>query len=118
MKHIRTSSLLLLALATTATAQTPVQGPSYVGENISVTGEALSNTGSPYHGQPCVQIKVLPDVRYSGGRVWVCGAELAQVNIGDKLRVSGEVNDTRLTKMGPNRRVIPLISQPTVVKLK
>ena len=116
MKHIRTSSLLLLALATTATAQTPVQGPSYAGENVSVTGEVLTNTGSPYRGQPCVQIKVLPDVRYSGGRVWVCGSELTQFSIGDKLRVSGEVSGTRLTKMGPKRRVIPLISHPTAVR--
>lgn len=116
MKYIHKSSLLLLALATTATAQTPVQGPSYIGQNLDVTGEVLTNTGSPYSGQPCVQLKVLPDVRYSGGRVWVCSPHISQANLGEKLRVSGEVNATRLTKMGPARRVVPLIAQPTVVK--
>lgn len=113
MKHLRSSSLLLLALATAASAQTPVQGPSYVGEDISLIGEVLTNTGSPYKDKPCIQLKVLPDVRYSGGRVWVCDERVSQMHIGEKLQVSGKANDTRLTKMGPHRRVVPLISQPT-----
>lgn len=115
MKHIRTSSLLLLALSTPAIAQQPVQGPSYKGEDISITGEVATNTGSPYKDKPCIQLKVLPDVRYSGGRVWVCDTRVTQFRIGDKIQVSGHANDTRLTKMGPYRRVIPLIAHPTQI---
>lgn len=113
MKHIHTSSLLLLALCANASAQTPVQGPSYLGEDISITGEVLTNTGSPYKDKPCIQLKVLPDVRYSGGRVWVCDTRATQFHIGEKVQVNGTANDTRITKMGPHRRVVPLISHPT-----
>ncbi len=113
MKHLHSSSLLLLALSATASAQTPVQGPLYVGKEVSITGEVLTNTGSPYKDKPCIQLKVLPDVRYSGGRVWVCDERVSRMHIGEKLQVSGHASDTRLTKMGPHRRVVPLISQPT-----
>lgn len=115
MKYVRPCSLLLLALSASASAQTPVQGPSYVGEEINITGEILTNTGSPYKDKPCVQVKVLTDVRYTGGRVWVCDANVTQFRIGDKIQVSGKATDTRLTKMGPHRRVVPLLSHPTRV---
>lgn len=120
MKYVRTAGALLVLLSTTVQAQTPLQGPSptQTGKLLDVAGEVIATTGSPHQGKPCVQLKVLPDVRYSGGRVWVCDPKLARVNIGDKIHVRGTASDTRLTKMGPNRRVIPLIGNPQVVKFK
>lgn len=119
MKYPKTVGGLLLTLATTSMAQTPVQGPAFTHpaqQNIDVVGEVLTNTGAPYKGIPCVQLKVLPDVRYSGGRVWVCDSRVSDLKIGERLHIAGKANDTRITKMGPHRRVIPLVSSPTRLK--
>lgn len=115
MKYPKTVGGLLLALATTSIAQTPVQGPAFthpVQKNIDVVGEVLTNTGAPYKGTPCIQLRVLLDVRYSGGRVWVCDRRVTDLKVGDRLHVAGKSSDTRMTKMGPNHRVIPLVSSP------
>lgn len=119
MKYTKTVGALLLALSTTSIAQTPLQGPAFTHRtqnNIDVVGEVLTNTGAPYKGTPCVQLKVLPDVRYSGGRVWVCDSRVRDLKIGERLHMIGQATDTRLTKMGPHRRVIPLVSSPTQLK--
>lgn len=116
MKYTKTVGALLLALSNTSMAQTPVQGPAFTSTNIDVMGEVLTNTGAPYKGTPCVQLKVLPDVRYSGGRVWVCDSRVSDLKIGERLHVAGKATDTRMTKMGPHRRVIPLIFSPTRLK--
>ena len=119
MKYVKNCAFLLLALSATAAAQTPLQGPRWVHPHpqaIDVQGEVLVSQGAPYKGRPCAQIRVLPDLRYSGGRVWVCDAAVQQLSIHDRVRLKGVPSDTRLTRMGPHRRVIPVVIAPVVIK--
>lgn len=119
LKHAQRCAGLLLALSATAVAQQPLQGPQWnrPPQTLDITGEIIAK-GAPLRGQPCVQLRVLPDVRFSGGRVWVCDPSVGQYNMLDRLHVRGKATDTRLTKMGNLRRVVPMITNPTVRKIK
>lgn len=104
---------LALLLALPAMAQQPLQGPNHQGETLSVRGTVLA-IGAPLHSTPCVQLLLEPDARFSGGRLWVCDQAVDGLRITQRVAVHGVVTNTRLAKMGGNRRVVPVITQAEV----
>lgn len=110
MKHpIPLAFLIPLA----ALAQQPLQGPNWRGETLSFTGSVLS-IGAPLHSAPCVQVRVEPSARFSGGRAWVCDQAVTGLQVSQRVAVEGAATDTRVTRMGGNRRVVPVLTQATV----
>jgi hypothetical protein len=117
MGHIMTSRLsialstaLLFGFALPSHAQEPpphaqLLGPSWLGHRIDVRGFVIAWDG------PCRQVAVERDgIEGAGGRVWACYAPGASVpDLGDDVRVRGLVSDTRLTRMGPRWRVVPVV---------
>jgi hypothetical protein len=45
----------------------------------------------------------------AGGRVWACSAKGHVPDLGDVAHVRGTVTDTRMTRMGPRWRVVPVV---------
>lgn len=96
-----------------APAQQPLQGPNWRGEVLSFTGSVIA-VGAPLHSTPCVQVRVEPNERFSGGRAWVCDQAVSGLQVSQRVAVEGAATDTRVTRMGGNRRVVPVLTQATV----
>ena len=111
MKHH--FAILALLLPMTSMAQQPLQGPNHQGETLSVRGTVFA-IGAPLHSTPCVQLLLEPDARFSGGRAWVCDQAVTGLQVSQRVAVEGVATDTRLTRMGGNRRVVPVLTQATV----
>lgn len=111
MKRVFLCILLLIPVCTLA--QVPLQGPQWSNSHqiITVHGEVLA-IGAPYQNTPCIQLKVQTNDTFTGGRLWVCGSNAAKYSLQTQLRVTGIATDTRLTKMGSKRRVIPIVFNP------
>lgn len=101
---------LVAGVSFTLHAQEPAPGvqmlgPTWLGQRIDVRGSVIAWDG------PCRQVAVERDgIEGAGGRVWACYEPGARVpNLGDAVRVQGQVSDTRLTRMGPRWRVVPVV---------
>lgn len=85
-----------------------VLGPAWQGHRIAVTGTVIAFNG------PCRQLAVDRDGwPGAGGRLWVCRpAGRALPGLGQAMHVRGRVTGTRLTRMGPWWRVVPVVELP------
>ena len=93
---------LLVALQTSPGAQ--VMGPGWVGQSVDVRGTVIAVDGGCY--QLAVEREGLPG---AGGRLWACGSGPAP-DLNTEAHVRGVVRDTRMTRMGPAWRPVPVVS--------
>lgn len=94
--------MLALALATALNAQ--VMGPGWRGQHLRVEGQVIAWDG------PCRQIAVTSQgIDGAGGRLWVCYDGVSPPDLLEHVHVSGTVSDTRMTRMGPRWRPVPLL---------
>lgn len=94
--------LLALALATTPTAQ--VMGPGWRGQHLEVEGQVIALDG------PCRQLAVTGQgIDGAAGRLWVCYDHVSPPDMGEHVRAAGTVTDTRMTRLGPRWRPVPLL---------
>lgn len=114
MKTTRIAPLLAFVLAlglpAAAQAQDPAPGaqmlgPQWLGQRVDVRGFVIAWDGA------CRQVAVEHDgIQGAGGRVWACYADGMRVpDLGEDVRVRGVVSDTRMTRMGPRWRVVPVV---------
>lgn len=93
---------LLLALATTPNAQ--VMGPGWRGHHLDVEGQVIALDG------PCRQLAVTGQgIDGAAGRLWVCYDDVSAPELTEHVRASGVVSDTRMTRVGPWWRPVPLM---------
>lgn len=80
-------------------------GPQWRHQVIRATGTVIARNGR------CSQLAVdRRGVPEAGGRVWVCYPKASQAPwMGQRVHVHGKVMDTRLTRMGPYWRVVPVV---------
>lgn len=104
-----TSLALLAALSVPPGAQ--VMGPGWIGQHIQATGTVIAEAGQ------CRQLAVdRQGIPGAGGRLWVCAKGLPDMRA--RIRVSGEVTDTHMTRMGPWLRPVPVVYMPDWSLLK
>lgn len=106
--------LILLALAAPSTASETVQGPIWKNKNLTVLGEVIAH-GVAYQSKPCVMLRVIPNEDHKGGRAWVCDEKISfsTYPIGSTWNCAGKVTDLRMTHVGPRRRPMPLMVNPS-----
>ena len=99
---------LLLASALAPGAQ--MLGPQWLGQRVDVRGQVIAMVDDPVHGA-CRQLAVERDgISGADGRLWACYPDNDTAPfINDQVRVRGVVSDTRMTRMGPYLRVVPLV---------
>ena len=95
---------LLLSAALQATPGAQVMGPGWLGQHLDVRGTVIAVDGTCY--QLAVERQGLPG---AGGRLWACGRGSAP-GLNTEAHVQGVVSDTRMTRMGPAWRPVPVIS--------
>lgn len=66
---------------------------------MEATGTVLA-VGAPHLGHPCVQVQVEHSERFTGARLWACGAGVEGLRVSHRVQVQGVATDTRRTKMG------------------
>lgn len=93
---------LLAALQVAPGAQ--LMGPGWVGQRVDVRGTVIAVDGGCY--QVAVEREGLPG---AGGRLWACGQGPAPV-LNSEAHVQGVVRDTRMTRVGPAWRPVPMVS--------
>jgi hypothetical protein len=103
---VLTSMLLLAALGTQSSAQ--VLGPRWNGHHVDVRSQVIAMDGD------CRQIAVDANgISGSGGRLWACYRDYRKApGLLETAHVKGEVTDTRMTRMGPRWRVVPVVHLP------
>lgn len=97
--------LMASALAQGA-PQGQVLGPGWVGHPIAAEGTVIAENGA------CRQIAVdQAGVPGAGGRLWGCWTTHPEraPDLGQRTHIRGTVTTTRLTRMGPFWRVVPLV---------
>jgi len=97
--------LLPLAMTAHAAPQGQVMGPAWNGEKVTLVGTVIAEDG------PCRQIAVDAD-GWSGtnGRAWGCFENPALAPaLNTHTSFHGRVTTTRLTRMGPAWRVVPVL---------
>jgi len=99
-----------LTLASIVHAQAPapgaqILGPQWLGQHIDVRGVVIA------WDRNCRQVEVTRNGFVgAGGRVWACYADGRRAPaLGEQVRVRGAVSDTRMTRMGPRWRVVPVV---------
>ncbi len=93
---------LLVALQTSPGAQ--VMGPGWVGQRVDVRGTVFAVDGD------CAELAVdRQGIPGAGGRLWACGSGPAP-DLNSTAHVHGVVRDTRMTRMGPAWRPVPVVS--------
>ncbi|KRE90814.1 hypothetical protein ASG87_01375 [Frateuria sp. Soil773] len=103
------AAALATSLTLTVHAQEPpgaqVLGPSWIGQQIDVRGFVIAWDGD------CRQVAVERDgIEGAGGRVWACyGPGMRAPELSEEAHVRGVVSDTRMTRMGPRWRVVPVV---------
>ena len=126
-KFILSAGLIVSSLSV-AQAQEHLQGPHYQTRNIKAEGEVIAH-GAPYRDfhsnpekvitYPCVMLRVLPNVSWSGGRLWVCGENMNQkMDMKTYWEVEGQPSEMRMTRMGPMMRSVPMLIEPKKNKIK
>ena len=93
---------LLVALQVAPGAQ--VMGPSWLGQTVDVHGTVIAVDGDCY--QVAVERQGIPG---AGGRLWACGSGPTP-DLNSTAHVHGVVRDTRMTRMGPAWRPLPVVS--------
>lgn len=123
-----TTIVSCLAGATSVQAQNHLQGPHHQQRLIKAEGEVIAH-GAPlmdFHSHPdkvirndCVMLRVIPNVSWSGGRLWVCGEGMNQrMDMQSYWEVEGRAVDMRMTRMGPMMRSVPMLVEPKKIKIK
>lgn len=94
---------LVLAIQTSPNAQ--VVGPGWVGQYVDATGPVIAQADR------CVEIAVeRQGIEGAGGRLWACVRPHDPLPaMGANLHVTGNVTDTRMTRMGPRWMVVPVV---------
>lgn len=83
-----------------------VLGPAWRNQMLDVHGTVIAQAPG------CRQVAVDRDGWPGGaGRVWWCGAH-SLPEMGQSVHVKGKVIDTRMTRMGPYWRVVPVVGHP------
>lgn len=79
-------------------------GPGWVGQSVDVRGTVIAVDGG------CYQLAVeRQGLQGAGGRLWACGSAPAP-DLNTEAHVHGVVRDTRMTRMGPAWRPVPVVS--------
>ena len=79
-------------------------GPGWVGQRVDVHGTVIAVDGD------CVELAVdRQGIPGAGGRLWACGSAPTP-DLNTEAHVLGVVSDTRMTRMGPAWRPVPVVS--------
>lgn len=94
---------LVLATLLQATPGVQLLGPSWVGQHVDARGQVIAVDGG------CYQLAVeRGGINGAGGRLWACGQGAVPL-INSETHVQGVVSDTRMTRMGPMWRPVPVV---------
>jgi len=96
------TALALIALLQAAPGA-QVMGPGWLGQHVDVRGQVIAVDGG------CFQLAVeRGGIDGAGGRLWACGRDPVPA-INTETHVQGVVSDTRMTRMGPMWRPVPVV---------
>jgi hypothetical protein len=80
-----------------------VMGPSWVDQRVDVRGQVIAVDGG------CFQLAVdRAGIIGAGGRLWACGSGPTP-DLNTDAHVRGVVSDTRMTRVGPAWRPVPVV---------